>query len=141
VDGEFFELYVFKWTSLLIPPTNFIVLNLVFVIVGVSQDINSVIGCRVPCLENWFSLCGLLSNFIPSSRDYWVIEQDTNNSHCLVNSSCIHILLASGEDRSFHIKHTIIKHTTTWHKLLNTCWQFSLPANREKYTQLMHESL
>jgi cellulose synthase A len=41
VDGEFSELHVFKWTTLLIPPTTFIVLNIVGVITGVSQDINN----------------------------------------------------------------------------------------------------
>jgi len=40
-DGKFSELYIFKWTTLLIPLTTFIVLNLVGVIAGVSQYINS----------------------------------------------------------------------------------------------------
>lgn len=40
-DGEFTELYVFKWTSLLIPPTTLLVVNLVGVVAGVSQAINS----------------------------------------------------------------------------------------------------
>lgn len=40
-DGEFAELYVFKWTSLLIPPTTLLVVNLVGVVAGVSQAINS----------------------------------------------------------------------------------------------------
>ena len=40
-DGEFAEIYVFKWTSLLIPPTTFLVVNLLGVVLGVSQAINS----------------------------------------------------------------------------------------------------
>ncbi|KAH9328071.1 hypothetical protein KI387_000179 [Taxus chinensis] len=40
-DGEFAELYVFKWTTLLIPPTTLLVVNLVGVVAGVSYAINS----------------------------------------------------------------------------------------------------
>ncbi|KAL0915315.1 hypothetical protein M5K25_015724 [Dendrobium thyrsiflorum] len=40
-DGEFFELYVFKWTSLLIPPTTVLVINMVGIVAGVSYAINS----------------------------------------------------------------------------------------------------
>ncbi|GAB2236165.1 hypothetical protein Droror1_Dr00027904 [Drosera rotundifolia] len=40
-DGEFSELYVFKWTSLLIPPTTVLIINMVGVVAGVSYAINS----------------------------------------------------------------------------------------------------
>ncbi|MBA0834113.1 hypothetical protein Goarm_006494 [Gossypium armourianum] len=40
-DGEFSELYLFKWTSLLIPPTTLLVINVVGVVVGVSDAINN----------------------------------------------------------------------------------------------------
>ncbi|XP_019199771.1 PREDICTED: cellulose synthase A catalytic subunit 2 [UDP-forming]-like [Ipomoea nil] len=40
-DGEFSELYIFKWTSLLIPPTTLLVINMVGVVVGVSDAINN----------------------------------------------------------------------------------------------------
>jgi len=40
-DGDFSELYVFKWTSLLIPPTTVLVINLVGIVAGVSYAINS----------------------------------------------------------------------------------------------------
>ena len=40
-DGEFAELYVFKWTSLLIPPTTVLIVNLVGIVAGVSYAINS----------------------------------------------------------------------------------------------------
>ncbi|KAJ8437784.1 hypothetical protein Cgig2_024088 [Carnegiea gigantea] len=40
-DGEFAELYVFKWTSLIIPPTTVLLINLVGVVAGVSYAINS----------------------------------------------------------------------------------------------------
>ncbi|GFS44994.1 cellulose synthase 1 [Actinidia rufa] len=40
-DGDFAELYVFKWTSLLIPPTTVLIFNLVGIVAGVSYAINS----------------------------------------------------------------------------------------------------
>ncbi|KNA10581.1 hypothetical protein SOVF_143010 isoform B [Spinacia oleracea] len=39
-DLEFGELYLFKWTTLLIPPTTLIILNMVGVVAGVSDAIN-----------------------------------------------------------------------------------------------------
>jgi cellulose synthase A len=40
-DGEFGELYVFKWTTVLIPPTSILVLNLVGCVAGFSDALNS----------------------------------------------------------------------------------------------------
>ncbi|KAF4371645.1 hypothetical protein CsatB_023614 [Cannabis sativa] len=40
-DGEFSELYIFKWTSLLIPPITLLIINLVGVVVGISDAINN----------------------------------------------------------------------------------------------------
>jgi cellulose synthase A len=40
-DTEFGELYVFKWTTVLIPPTSILVLNLVGVVAGFSAALNS----------------------------------------------------------------------------------------------------
>ncbi|XP_060173152.1 cellulose synthase A catalytic subunit 2 [UDP-forming]-like [Lycium barbarum] len=40
-DGEFSELYLFKWTSLLIPPMTLLVMNIIGVVVGVSDAINN----------------------------------------------------------------------------------------------------
>lgn len=40
-DTEFGELYVFKWTTVLIPPTSILVLNLVGVVAGFSDALNS----------------------------------------------------------------------------------------------------
>ncbi|RRT78221.1 hypothetical protein B296_00007327 [Ensete ventricosum] len=43
-DSEFGELYLFKWTTLLIPPTTLIILNMVGVVAGVSDAINNGYG-------------------------------------------------------------------------------------------------
>jgi cellulose synthase A len=40
-DGDFAELYMFKWTTLLIPPTTILIINLVGVVAGISYAINS----------------------------------------------------------------------------------------------------
>ncbi|KAG6525332.1 hypothetical protein ZIOFF_015288 [Zingiber officinale] len=40
-DGDFTELYMFKWTTLLIPPTSLLIVNLVGVVAGISYAINS----------------------------------------------------------------------------------------------------
>lgn len=40
-DEDFSELYAFKWTTLLIPPTTLLIINLVGVVAGVSNAINN----------------------------------------------------------------------------------------------------
>ncbi|CAN1857314.1 Cellulose synthase A catalytic subunit 6 [UDP-forming] [Linum perenne] len=40
-DGEFSELYIFKWTALLIAPTTLLIINMVGVVVGISDAINN----------------------------------------------------------------------------------------------------
>eukprot|EP00252_Welwitschia_mirabilis_P014830 TRINITY_DN3286_c0_g3_i1.p1 TRINITY_DN3286_c0_g3~~TRINITY_DN3286_c0_g3_i1.p1 ORF type:complete len:1007 (+),score=48.74 TRINITY_DN3286_c0_g3_i1:114-3134(+) len=40
-DDEFGELYLFKWTTLLIPPTTILIINMVSVVAGVSAAINN----------------------------------------------------------------------------------------------------
>eukprot|EP01018_Ginkgo_biloba_P030611 Gb_17419 [translate_table: standard] len=40
-DEEFGDLYLFKWTTLLIPPTTLLIINLVSVVAGVSDAINN----------------------------------------------------------------------------------------------------
>lgn len=40
-DGAFSELYIFKWTSLLIPPTTLLIMNIIGVVVGIADAINN----------------------------------------------------------------------------------------------------
>lgn len=40
-DEDFGELYAFKWTTLLIPPTTVLIINLVGVVAGISDAINN----------------------------------------------------------------------------------------------------
>lgn len=37
-DGEFAELYIFRWTPLIIPPTTIIIVNLMGIIAGISRQ-------------------------------------------------------------------------------------------------------
>lgn len=52
-DDEFSELYIFKWTTLLIPPTTLLIINLIGVVAGVSNAINNG-------YESWGPLFGKL---------------------------------------------------------------------------------
>ncbi|KAL7155652.1 hypothetical protein ABFS83_03G090700 [Erythranthe nasuta] len=52
-DGAFSELYLFKWTSLLIPPMTLLVMNVIGVVVGISDAINNG-------YESWGPLFGRL---------------------------------------------------------------------------------
>ncbi|KAL5560202.1 hypothetical protein UlMin_036413 [Ulmus minor] len=40
-DGEFSDLYMFKWTTLLVPPMTLLIINIIGVIVGVSDAISN----------------------------------------------------------------------------------------------------
>jgi cellulose synthase A len=60
-DGDFAELYVFKWTSLLIPPTTALVINLVGMVAGISYAINSGYQSWGPLFGKLFLLVYLLS--------------------------------------------------------------------------------
>ncbi|KAJ6352567.1 hypothetical protein OIU76_001744 [Salix suchowensis] len=52
-DGGFSELYLFKWTSLLIPPMTLLIINIIGVVVGISDAINNG-------YETWGPLFGKL---------------------------------------------------------------------------------
>ncbi|KAK9162686.1 hypothetical protein Syun_003588 [Stephania yunnanensis] len=52
-DGKFSELYLFKWTSLLIPPMTLLIINIIGVVVGIFDAINTG-------YESWGPLFGKL---------------------------------------------------------------------------------
>lgn len=52
-DGDFSELYIFKWTKLLFPPLTLVVVNIVAVVAGISGAINNG-------YESWGPLFGKL---------------------------------------------------------------------------------
>ncbi|KAF8388270.1 hypothetical protein HHK36_026936 [Tetracentron sinense] len=53
-DAEFGDHYLFKWTTLLIPPTTLIILNMVGVVARVSDAINNRYGSWRPVFGKLF---------------------------------------------------------------------------------------
>ncbi|OMP01075.1 Cellulose synthase [Corchorus capsularis] len=64
-DGEFAELYVFKWTSLLIPPTTVLIVNMVGIVAGVSYAINSGYQSWGPLFGKLFFALWVIAHLYP----------------------------------------------------------------------------
>ncbi|KAI3819546.1 hypothetical protein L1987_13387 [Smallanthus sonchifolius] len=64
-DAEFGELYLFKWTTLLIPPTTLIVINMVGVVAGVSGAINNGYGSWGPLFGKLFFAFWVIVHLYP----------------------------------------------------------------------------
>nr|KYP43719.1 Cellulose synthase A catalytic subunit 4 [UDP-forming] [Cajanus cajan] len=64
-DTEFGELYLFKWTTLLIPPTTLIILNIVGVVAGVSGAINNGYGSWGPLFGKLFFAFWVIVHLYP----------------------------------------------------------------------------
>ncbi|GMI73981.1 cellulose synthase A4, IRREGULAR XYLEM 5 [Hibiscus trionum] len=64
-DSEFGELYLFKWTTLLIPPTTLIILNMVGVVAGVSDAINNGYGSWGPLFGKLFFAFWVILHLYP----------------------------------------------------------------------------
>ncbi|XP_058101482.1 cellulose synthase A catalytic subunit 4 [UDP-forming] [Magnolia sinica] len=64
-DTEFGDLYLFKWTTLLIPPTTLIILNMVGVVAGVSDAINNGYGSWGPLFGKLFFAFWVIVHLYP----------------------------------------------------------------------------
>ncbi|KAK1290214.1 Cellulose synthase A catalytic subunit 4 [UDP-forming] [Acorus calamus] len=64
-DAEFGDLYLFKWTTLLIPPTTLIILNMVGVVAGVSDAINNGYGSWGPLFGKLFFAMWVIVHLYP----------------------------------------------------------------------------
>ncbi|GAB2213714.1 hypothetical protein Droror1_Dr00018027 [Drosera rotundifolia] len=64
-DAEFGELYLFKWTTLLIPPTTLIILNMVGIVAGVSDAINNGYGSWGPLFGKLFFAMWVIVHLYP----------------------------------------------------------------------------
>ncbi|KAJ4822752.1 Cellulose synthase A catalytic subunit 4 [UDP-forming] [Turnera subulata] len=64
-DTEFGELYLFKWTTLLIPPTTLIIINMVGVVAGVSDAINNGYGSWGPLFGKLFFAFWVIVHLYP----------------------------------------------------------------------------
>ncbi|XP_009384732.2 cellulose synthase-like protein D2 [Musa acuminata AAA Group] len=67
-DDEFADLYVVKWTSLMIPPITIIMLNLIAIAVGVSRTIYSVIPQWSKLLGGVFFSFWVLAHLYPFAK-------------------------------------------------------------------------
>ena len=64
-DGDFSELYIFKWTSLLIPPTTVLVINMVGIVAGVSYAVNSGYQSWGPLFGRLFFAFWVIAHLYP----------------------------------------------------------------------------
>jgi cellulose synthase A len=64
-DASFWELYAFKWTSLLIPPTTLLIINLVHVVAVISDAVNNGYQSWGPLFGKFFFAFWLLCTYTP----------------------------------------------------------------------------
>ncbi|RIA05093.1 hypothetical protein BRARA_K00698 [Brassica rapa] len=64
-DGDFAELYIFKWTALLIPPTTVLVVNLIGIVAGVSYAVNSGYQSWGPLFGKLFFALWVIAHLYP----------------------------------------------------------------------------
>ncbi|XP_047969549.1 cellulose synthase A catalytic subunit 5 [UDP-forming]-like isoform X2 [Salvia hispanica] len=64
-DGGFAELYLFKWTSLLIPPTTLLIINIVGVVVGVADAVNNGYDSWGPLFGRLFFAIWVIMHLYP----------------------------------------------------------------------------
>ncbi|CAN6438856.1 unnamed protein product [Victoria cruziana] len=64
-DGEFSELYVFKWTSLLIPPLTLLIINIIGVVSGVANAINNGYDSWGPLFGKFFFAFWVIVHLYP----------------------------------------------------------------------------
>ncbi|CAN6452582.1 unnamed protein product [Victoria cruziana] len=64
-DGEFAELYVFKWTSLLIPPLTLLIINIIGTVSGISSAINNGYDSWGPLFGKFFFAFWVIVHLYP----------------------------------------------------------------------------
>lgn len=64
-DAEFGDLYLFKWTTLLIPPTTLIIINMVGVAAGVADAVNNSSKSWGPLFGKLFFAFWVISHLYP----------------------------------------------------------------------------
>ncbi|KAJ6716200.1 CELLULOSE SYNTHASE [Salix koriyanagi] len=96
-DGDFTELYMFKWTTLLIPPTTLLIVNLVGVVAGISHAVNSGLSVMGSTLRQAFlRLLGDHPSLPFPKRFDGSPEPDTHHCCRVVYSSCFHLFTVCG---------------------------------------------
>jgi cellulose synthase A len=83
-DGDFADLYIFKWTSLLIPPLTLLILNIIGVIVGVSDAINKGYDSWGPLFGKLFFALWVILHLYPFLQGVMGKQEDTSILHLCV---------------------------------------------------------
>ncbi|XP_062099498.1 cellulose synthase A catalytic subunit 2 [UDP-forming]-like [Humulus lupulus] len=69
-DGEFSELYLFKWTTLLIPPMTLLIINIIGVIVGISDAISNGYDSWGPLFGRLFFAIWVILHLYPFLKGF-----------------------------------------------------------------------
>ncbi|KAJ0086465.1 hypothetical protein Patl1_08025 [Pistacia atlantica] len=69
-DGEYSELYLFKWTSLLIPPLTLLIINIIGVIVGVADAISNGYDSWGPLFGRLFFALWVIVHLYPFLKGF-----------------------------------------------------------------------
>ncbi|KAJ6332030.1 hypothetical protein OIU76_010414 [Salix suchowensis] len=102
-DGDFAELYMLKWTTLLIPPTTLLIINLVGVVAGVSYAINSGYQSWRPLSGKLFFAFWVIIRLYPFLKGLIGTPEPNTYYHCcVVSSPCLYFLLDMGSCGSFY---------------------------------------
>ncbi|KAL5842140.1 hypothetical protein ACOSQ3_012743 [Xanthoceras sorbifolium] len=64
-DHDFKELYTFKWTTLLIPPTTVLIINLVGVVAGITDAMNTGYQAMRPLMGKLFFVFWVIAHLYP----------------------------------------------------------------------------
>ncbi|KAJ6685218.1 X-BOX TRANSCRIPTION FACTOR-RELATED [Salix purpurea] len=87
-DGEFSDLYLFKWTSLLIPPMTLLIINIIGVVVGISDAINNGYETWGPLFGRLFFALWVIVHLYPFLKGWLGETRQASHHHCcLVDTS------------------------------------------------------
>ncbi|KAK9272422.1 hypothetical protein L1049_002795 [Liquidambar formosana] len=101
VDDEFADLYVVKWTSLMIPPITIMMTNLIAIAVGISRTIYSVLPQWSRLLGGVFFSFWVLAASLPlRQRSNGKKRKDTHHCFCVVWTYCNHHIPPLGGHQS-----------------------------------------
>jgi hypothetical protein len=129
-DEEFGELYLFKWTTLLIPPTTLIILNMVGVVAGISDAINNGYGSWGPLFGKLFFAFWVIVHLYPFLKGLMgrqnrtptivVLWSDTSMhqfSHCFgfeLILSCLSKQVHSSNNVGWNARHAALIHLSLY---------------------------
>lgn len=69
-DGEFSELYLFKWTTLLLPPLVLLIMNAIGVVIGVSDAISNGYDTWGPLFGRLFFAIWVIAHLYPFLKGF-----------------------------------------------------------------------